>query len=173
MEIFEAINNRVSIRHFTNEQISDENLKTIIEAGSKAPIGMSKYQDMHITIIQDKKLLDDFDKAAEQFWNQTGKKLFHGAPTGILISGKPTGYYGMEYDNGACIIENMLLTVTSLNLGAVYLKGVVEFFDKNPEYLTKLNLPAGFIPLAGLAIGKPDNKFHSKPKDHTIKHNII
>lgn len=171
METKEAINKRVSVRHFLDKQITNEELTTLLQAGSKAPIGMSKYQEMHITVIQDKEFLNELNAAAENYFNQKGKRLFHGAPTGIIVSGKPTNYYGMEYDNGACVLENIHLMATDLNLGAVYLKGVVDFFKSNPNYLKRLNLPEGFIVLAGMAIGYPDKEY--PPKEHNINYNII
>lgn len=171
METEEAINKRVSVRHFLDKQITENELKTLIKAGSRAPIGMSKYQEMHITVIQDKKFLNELNVQAEKYFNQKGKRLFHGAPTGIIISGKKTNYYGMEYDNGACILENIHLMATDLGLGAVYLKGVVAFFEDNPDYLKKLNIPEGFSVLAGMAIGYPDKEY--PPKEHNIEYNII
>lgn len=171
METKEAINKRVSVRHFLDKQITNNELKTLLKAGSQAPIGMSKYQEMHITIIQDKNLLTELNEAAENYFQQKGKRLFHGAPTGIIVSGKKTNYYGMEYDNGACILENMHLMATDLGLGAVYLKGVVAFFLDNPQYLKKLNIPEDFTILAGMAIGYPDKEY--SPKDHNIEYNII
>ena len=171
MEKKEAINKRVSVRHFLDKQITENELQTLLKAGSKAPIGMSKYQEMHITVIQDKNFLNELNKAAEGYFKQKGKRLFHGAPTGIIVSGKKTNYYGMEYDNGACILENIHLMATDLGLGAVYLKGVVAFFSDNPEYLKRLNIPKDFTILAGIAIGYPDKEY--PPKDHNIEYNII
>ena len=173
LETIETINTRQSIRHYNDKQITKEELDTILHAGQRAPIGMSKYKEMHITVIQNKDFLDELDRQAEIYFKQKNKTLFHGALTGIIISGKPTNYYGMEYDNGACVLENMHLAATDLGIGAVYLKGIVEFFDNNKDFLEKLNLPEGFIPLAGMAFGYPKEDLVLKPKEHKIEIDYI
>ena len=58
MELFEAINKRFSNRKYLDKQISDGDLEKILKAGMQAPVGRAKYEDMHITVIQNKELLD-------------------------------------------------------------------------------------------------------------------
>ena len=171
METREAINKRVSVRKYKEKQINDEQLKMILDAAKKAPVGMGKYDEMQITVIQDKKLLEELNEEFQKSLNNQNKRMFHGAPTGIIVSGKPTNYCGMEYDNGACIIENMILMATDLNLGTVYLKGIILFLENNKELLEKLNIKKDFVPLAGMAVGYPEEEI--TPKEHHIEINII
>lgn len=39
-----------------------------------------------------------------------------GAPTMIVVSSKPAVFPGIEYANAACVIENMAIATTSLEL---------------------------------------------------------
>ncbi|MEI3507933.1 MAG: nitroreductase family protein [Bacilli bacterium] len=173
METMEAINKRTSVRFFKETQITEEELNTILHAGKRAPIGMKKYGEMHITVIQNKEVLEKLDKAIQEYTGQSKRRIFHGAPTGILVSGKPTDYAYMEYDNGACIIENMILAATDLGLGNVYMKSIIPFLNDNPEHIKELGIPEDFIPLAGLAVGYPIEEMQREPKEHDIEVNII
>ncbi|BCN30272.1 nitroreductase family protein [Anaeromicropila herbilytica] len=52
MELMKAIVSRNSIRKYKPEQITEDELNLILKAGCAAPIGMGKYNYMHITVIQ-------------------------------------------------------------------------------------------------------------------------
>ena len=85
MELFDVINKRFSNRKFLEKQISNEDLDKILEAGMQAPVGRGRYEDMHITVIQDKSLLDEINKLAD-------RSVFYNAPTLVIISAKDDGH---------------------------------------------------------------------------------
>ena len=53
MEFYEAVNNRRSIRNFTDEKISEDAIRRIIEAAYKAPAN-DHFRDWHYIVITDK-----------------------------------------------------------------------------------------------------------------------
>ena len=53
MDFYEAVNNRRSIRNFTDEKISEEAIRRIIEAAYKAPAN-DHFRDWHYIVITDK-----------------------------------------------------------------------------------------------------------------------
>ncbi|WP_347460467.1 nitroreductase family protein [Clostridium sp. DMHC 10] len=55
-EIIKAILSRRSIRKFKSEQISDDELNSILEAGKFAPSAMNQ-QSWHFTVIQNKEII--------------------------------------------------------------------------------------------------------------------
>nr|WP_271716067.1 nitroreductase family protein [Anaeromicropila herbilytica] len=65
-------------------------------------------------------------------------------------------YPHAEFANAACIIENMLLAATDQNIGSVYLWGVAMALQLYSELFQELDLPDGFIPVSGLALGYAD-----------------
>ena len=81
MELFETIDKRFSNRKFLDKQISDEDLNKILKAGMQAPVGRGKYEDMHITVIQDKNLLNEINGLAD-------RSVFYNAPTLVIISAR-------------------------------------------------------------------------------------
>ncbi len=93
---------------------------------------------------------------------------FHGAPLVIIVSHKsPDVRACIEYTNVGCICENMQLAATDLGLGSCFLWGVLEAMRLHPELDTTsiLNLPEGFMPIMGVAIGHPSEE----PRLRTVK----
>ncbi len=158
MELFEAINKRFSNRKYLDKQVSDEDLEKILKAGMQAPVGRGKYEDMHITVIQDKDLLNEISGLTE-------KSVFYNAPTLVIISSKDDGH-GLDKENSACVAENMLLAATALGLGSIYLNLVIGLIKEHKEVLDKLNLPEGFVPIVGVGLGYADG---SHIREHEIK----
>ncbi len=162
MELFEVIEKRFSNRKFLEKQISDDDLNKILKAGMQAPVGRGKYEDMHITVIQDKDLLEEISGLAEH-------SVFYNAPTLVVISARDDGY-GLDKENSACVAMNMLLAATSLGLGNIYLNLVVGLIKENKDVLDKLGLPDGFVPVVGVGLGYADGEHI---REHEIKVNYI
>ena len=157
MEVFEAISKRFSNRKFLEKQISNEDLNKILKAGMQAPVGRGKYEDMHITVIQNKDLLNEISNLAD-------RSVFYSAPTLVIISARDDGH-GLDKENSACVAMNMLFSATALGIGNIYLNLVIGLIKENKEVLNKLNLPEGFVPIVGVGLGYADG---SHIKNHEI-----
>ncbi|MGI6664030.1 MAG: nitroreductase family protein [Christensenellaceae bacterium] len=145
METLTAIATRKSVRAYLPEQISKDNLNTILGAGSSAPVALGDYGNVHFTVVQDKATLSMLADGDE--------KPFYGAPTLVLISAKATPYPNIEYFNTGCILQNMFITATALGLGSTFISGASEVAQSNPDTLATLNLPQGYTPVAAAALG--------------------
>lgn len=168
MELMKAIEARYTCRGYLDKQISEEMLDTIIHAGKCAPVGLKQYGDFLITVIQDKDLISRIDAAAEN--RRRPGSIFYGAPTLIIVSGKPSADFAhMEQCSAACIIENMLLAATDLGLGSVFHKSVIAVLEHSPELTAELSLPNGFVPIAGMAVGYADESNKDGAASHEIK----
>lgn len=89
-------------------------------------------------------------KILENMGNNEKLDLTHGAPTLILVSGKE-GNYSPLVDCSAAI-ENMLIAAESLNIGSLWI-GLISLAFENKEVLEKLNIPNGYKPYFGIALG--------------------
>lgn len=168
METLEAIKKRVSTRKFLSKQITDEELKIILDAGKQAPVAYSKYEDLILTVVQDEKILAELDRLCDEFYG-VDTTLFFNAPTLIFVSSRKVKN-NQEYENVACVMENMALAATDINIGNVYLKTMTLHIEE--QILSKLlQLPDGFRAIATLAVGYPDGNII--PKEHEIKVNFL
>ena len=168
METLEAIKRRVSTRKYLDKQIKDEELQIILDAGKQAPVAYNKYDDLIITVVQNKDVLNEIYRLCDEYYG-VDTRIFFDAPTLIFVSSKKAKY-DQEYENVACIMENMALAATDINIGNVYLKGMTLHIEE--KTLAKiLNLPEDFKAIAALGVGYPDRE--TTPKIHDIKINRI
>lgn len=175
MELMKAIALRKSTRSYKSEQISDESLDTILKAGYAAPIASSDYNSLHLTVIQSPALLDKLTTITREVLCNPKINPFYGAPTLIIISGRPNEKAaGVELANASCIIENMTLSATAIGLGSVYLLGHILAISSNKKLLKELDLPEGFVFIAAIALGYPTEPL-TKERDlkQTIETKII
>lgn len=178
METFEVMIKRGSTRSFKSEQINDETLEKILEAGELAPIASKDYGRMLITVIQNEEFLKKIGKTMGNYLGKPSVNPLYKAPTFIVISGKeypPFGLGGnkipqpnLEYANAGCIIENMTLMATDLGIGSVYLTGALYAFTIESELLKQLDLPEGFRPISGIALGYPQKALPNRKKRSKI-----
>ena len=152
MELKEAMNIRKSIRSYTGEQISKEQLDAILTAAYEAPIGMGKYDSIHLTIVTNPDLLGEIDACAAKFFGNPSMHPLYGAPMLIVISSHGEG--NVASANVGFILQNMSLAAVEEGVGHCDIYGAIAAVDQNPALLGKLDLPDGFVPLGALAVGK-------------------
>ena len=162
MELFETMKTRKSTRSYEKKQIEEKDLNEILLAGAAAPIGMRKYESVHLTVVQDEKLLQELKEEMVAAWGRPDADPMYSAPTLIMVSSPSLNEERIEVANVACVVTNMALAATALGLGNIYLWGVTAFAAQSPIWLEKLQIPEGFRPISALAVGyateelKPD-----------------
>lgn len=143
---------RRSIRSFIKDKkVENEKINMILHAGMQAPSSCNK-QPWEFMVIDDNKIIDELALIDRHF--ELAKK----APLVIIPMGnKATSYKGADgqlwypLDVSACI-ENILLEVTALGLGAVWIGCYPDELRING--IKKLfNLPEHLVPFAVLAVG--------------------
>ncbi|MCD7972867.1 MAG: nitroreductase family protein [Candidatus Azobacteroides sp.] len=155
METMKVINNRKSVRSYTGEKISEDELQTILKAANEAPVGMGKYENVHITVIEKPELLNAIEQNAANMFGRPDMQAFYGAPVYVLISAKPMqeAVGNLEYSNAAIIVQNMALAAVALCVGCCYIWGATMALSTNPDLVKQLNLPEGFSPCCGIILG--------------------
>ena len=154
MEWNKVMRTRKSCREYIDEQITTAQLKALLEAGCAAPVARGKFEQLQLTVVQDKELLEMIDTAAKQSYGDDSFSCTRGAPTVIIVS--------VQEDQGqiapnmiasaGCVVQNMHLAATDLGLGSVYL-GSIQAVNNSFEVMYKLKLKDGFWPVAALAVG--------------------
>lgn len=174
MNTLEAIAKRVSVRNYKPEQLTEEQLQTILKAGCAAPVAMAQYETLRITVVQNPVMLKKiYDDATEHVFKTMNvrKNFDFGAPTLILISSAPVLRPGMQYTNAGCVVENMAIAATALGIGSVVLAGAPFALAENAALQRELGIPEGFVPVLGAAFGYADGEV--PPAEHTITVNRV
>jgi nitroreductase len=152
LDIQEAINRRRSIRSFTGDDISEETLRQIIEAGTLAP-SAGNCQPWEFIIVRDKTTKQKLAEAA------LGQRFVSQATVVVVVCAnikRSTNRYGSRGQDLYCIqdtaaaIENILLMAVSKGLGTCWVGAFNEVLAKEA-----LELPVDIRPVAILPLGHP------------------
>lgn len=176
METLETIYKRKTIRNYTGEDITNEELDLILKSANASPVGMGQYENVHLTIIKNKELLNKIDKAGAKMFGKPDMHPLYNVPTLVVISSKNLGeaMSNVAYSNCAIIAHNMALTATELGIGSVYIWGATMALSKDEELVKELNLPIGFSPSCAIGLGKTTEKYDTRniPADRISKNFI-
>jgi nitroreductase len=142
--IMDAIVSRRSVRKWKPDEVSEGDIKDILEAAMNAPSAVNE-QAWQFVVLSGK-TLEDFVKI-----NGNTPK---GAPVGILVCGdEKADKLGGFYVHDCCAAtQNILLAVHAKGLGGVW---TAIFPNAIPELRQLLSLPDHAHPLAFVPFGHP------------------
>lgn len=165
MELTSVLNRRRSIRSFTGEAVSEETLKKILHAANASPVGLAKYETLHLTVIRNPELLAELEKNTARVFGAEGRSFLYGAPELIVVSTTATDNVG--YSNAAIVAHDMSLAAVDEGVGVCHIWGCIMALTANPALIAKLNLPEGFTPACAVAIGKTEENYSERqiPED--------
>ena len=135
-EVLKAIKQRRSIRHYKPEQIRDEELNAVLEAGTYAPTGKN-LQDSIIIVIQDKETIADLSRMNAIVYGKPGTDPFFGAPTVLLVMGVKDNINHVQ--DASCVMSNLMLAAYAVGLGSCWVNRARQVFDseEGKAYLRK------------------------------------
>ena len=112
MDIFEAIHGRRSIRKYTDEPVSDVDVKKILQAAMVAP-SAGNQQRWQFVVVRDRETLERIKDV-----NPYVPMADH-APLGILVCGDVSleKHPGFWVQDCSAAVQNLLLAVHGLGLG--------------------------------------------------------
>ena len=116
-EVIKALLERRSIKEFTNEQVTDEQLEQIIKCGLYAPNGMGAQAPVFIA-VRDKKTRDELSKLNADVMG-TSADPFYGAPCVVCVLADKNRSTAVE--DASLAIGNMCLAAHSLGLGSCWI----------------------------------------------------
>lgn len=157
MDFTEVLNSRQSIRTFNGEPASQDALKAILHGANASPVGMGKYESLHLTVIESKDILAQIEKNTADVFKNHDRSFLYGAPQLIVVSTAQNDNVG--FSNAAIVAQDMALAATNEGIGACLIWGCIMALNTNRELLSKLNLPEGFKPSCAVAIGQFDGKY--------------
>ena len=161
MNTMETIFSRASVRTYTGEPVTPEELAVILQAAKASPAGMARFDTLHLTVIHNADLLAEIDAAGAALFGDPNMHPLYGAPTLVVVSSQKSapGMENVAYSNAAIMVHNMALAATHLGVGSCYIWGATMAMNKNDAILAKLNLPEDFIPCCAITLGKTDQVY--------------
>jgi len=150
-EVLKAIRERRSIRRFKPDQITDEELQAVLEAGTWAATGHSA-QASWIVAVQNEEVCNRLRKMNAAVMG-VDSDPFYGAPTIVLVVA-PIDYANNVKD-GSLILGNMMLAAHSIGLASCWINREDAMFatDEGKQMLKDFGLPEGQLGIGALALG--------------------
>lgn len=174
-DVIKTMLNHRSIRKFKNIPLSQEHIKIIVHAAQMAPTSfqLQPFTIIGVTDPNLKKKVAELSTNVDAI-NQCGYLfIFCLDLYRIMVPATPEEKEKMKYNlsltyfiqttmvSAGIALQNANLAAESLGLGTVILGGINNALPDLDEWL---DLPEYVIPLAGLAVGVPDEEPEQKPR---------
>ena len=164
----EAIKNimtRTSIRKYTDQPVSKNDIETLLRAGMAAPTAVNR-QPWHFVVVTDKAKLKELSGGRGGMLEQCALAIVVCGNMEKTIKGK-----GQEFwiQDCSAATENILLAANALGLGAVWTGGY-PMEERVASISKALKLPETIIPLCTIVIGHPAES--PTPKDKWKPENV-
>jgi nitroreductase len=164
MDAFELIRTRRSIRKFTAKHVPEEIINKIMEAGTWAPSGLNN-QPWRFAVIRDETLKAKISELTHY------SRIIVDSNALIAVFLDNSASYDRTKDCqavGACI-QNMLLYIHSVGLGAVWLGEILKSKD---EVLKLIESSKELELMAVIAVGYPATE-GNKPSRNPLSETVI
>ena len=158
--ILNNIFNRKSVREFTDEKVSHDDLETIIKAAMSAPSALN-LQPWEFIVFDEEETLEFMTDLHEY------SGMFKSATAGILVCGNMEktirDYEELWIQDCSASTQNILLAIEALNLGGVWL-GIYPIKERCQKLTDYFGLPENIIPFSVIALGHYSKNVESKDK---------
>ena len=181
-DFFDVLRTRRSVRSFTTEPVSQQDLQELIDSAILAPSGMN-LQPWAFSVVTRRDVMDQANaivvgmlrspeveqrmgERLKAIVNAPGFYIFHGAPALIVISANKQ-VPGASVDCQLAI-ENLFLAAHAKGLGTCYM-GFLMLAADHPEVQTLLGIPEGFKIAATTTVGHPDVRPEGPPQRNAAR----
>lgn len=155
-----AILNRSSVRSYTEREVTEEQVDTLLRCAMSAPTAVNR-QPWAFVVIRERHLLDSIAQkiGSMKMMKEVGLAVVVCGNLDEALEGEAQSYWVQD---ASAASENILVAAQSMGLGTVWC-GVYPKEDRVEIFRALLKLPDHIVPLNCIAIGYPEGT--PKPKD--------
>lgn len=155
-QFLEIIKTRRSCRHYKAEQITDEELSAVLEAGTYAPTGHGK-QGPVIVAVQNDAIKVRLEKLNAAIMG-VDSNPYYDAPTYLLVFASKDN--ANAFQDGSCVLENMMLAAHAIGLGTCWINREYQMFqtEEGQQIMKELGLDKNLIGIGALSLGYPSRE---------------
>ena len=157
-ETIENLKTRRSIRKFKDEQITDDELKTILEAGTYAPTGRG-LQSPKIVVIQNPDTIREFsDWNRSYFPTEMPEDMdpFYGGKTLLIVLADSTVPTYIE--DGSSVLAVLVNAAHAIGVGSCWIHRARDEFasEKGKALLKEWGIPESYEGIGHVVLGYSD-----------------
>ena len=158
----EDLMNRRSIRKYKPEQISRQELDTVLNAGICAPTGMNRQSPILIA-VQNKQVRDKLSKMNAAVMGSDSDP-FYGAPTVIVVLAAAESPHAVQ--DGSLVMGNLMNAAKAIGLGSCWINRAKEMFEteEGKQLLAEWGVQGDYIGIGHCILGYPDEELAMKPR---------
>ena len=162
MEAMYNLLNRRSVRKYTDQQVPDELLDQVLEAGLYAPTGMNT-QNIYMVAVRDKETRDLMMKLNAAVMGRDSDP-FYGAPCVIVVLGDADGYPVVE--NGSLVLGNLMNAAHAVGLGSCWIHRAKQTFEteEGKALLRAWGLPENLVGIGNCILGYAEEVPEARPR---------
>lgn len=157
-EVLKCLTQRRSCRSYKPEQIKEEELETILKAGTFAATGMGR-QSPKILVLQDAEEIAHLERMNAAIMGNPEAKPFYGAPTVCIVLAE-AGYF-TAVEDGSLVIGNMMNAAWSIGIGSCWIHRARQEFDseEGKALLKKWGIEGDYIGVGHCILGYPTGEY--------------
>lgn len=153
---------RRSVRRYKDEQITREELDTVLEAGVYAPTAMNRQSPIIVAVqnAEDIKTLSELNAAVMG----ASHDPFYGAPTVLVVLADANNANAVP--DGSLVMGNLMNAAHAIGLGSCWVNRAREVFDgdEGKALLKKWGIEGEYIGIGNCILGYPDEAPEAKPR---------
>lgn len=150
-EALEVLENRRSIRSYTDEAVAPELLDAVLRAGTYAPTAKNR-MDPVIVAVTDKATTDTLRRLNAAAWGKEGTDPYYGAPVILVVFSTDTFTGRLD---AAAVLTNMLNAAYAVDLAGCWINRPYEMFqtEEGKALMAKWGVPEGYIGVCSMSLG--------------------
>lgn len=154
-ETLKVLKERRSIRKYRPEQVTEQDLNAILEAGTWAPTAKN-LQTPVMVVVQDPETIAHMSALNAEIMGKPGTAPFFGAPTVVVVLADGTQSNWLQ--DGSLVMGNLMTAAAATGVGSCWVNRAMELFDR-PEgraLLKRWGLPETLRGVGNCVLGYPD-----------------
>lgn len=142
-ETLQSLKERRSIRSYKPEQIKDEELNAVLEAGTYAPTSMGR-QSPKMVAVQDPATLKQLSEMNGKIMGEESDP-FYGAPTAVIVFAESEESPYVE--DASLVMGNLLLAAYSVDLGSCWIHRARQMFktEEGKTLMKQWGVPENYV----------------------------
>lgn len=152
--VINVLNERRSVRSFSNKDISDDILNEIVKTGLYAPSAMGR-QETKMLVVKNKDLVKELSRLNANVMGRSDDPFYNANVVVVVFSNSDDKNY---IQNGSLVMMNLMNAAYALNVDSIWINRAYEMFNSEEglRIKEKYNIPNSYVGVGNCCLGYRD-----------------